>query len=413
MAKSRQKSRQREESRLADAYAASARSRRPPARAARGRGLPLLIGLAVAALLVSGAAWYLSPGPRGPETIKVGAVLPLTGPLAIFGEPERAALQMAVEDANAGGAGGGINGRRVELVIEDSRGTARDGVSAAQKVMLQQPAAVITSLTIISNATQQLLAEEKTPQVALSVHPTIAAQSPYTVRPYYGFDQEMRFLAGYLRGLGRRRVAVLWVMVPECEAAVDQILTPEFGDALVASESYAVTDTNVRPQLTKIAAAEPDAILVMDFGNLFGLILREAETLKVRDRIVGNIGLLTAPRIDAELLEGIAFSGPDFVIDNSPEYQRFAEDFRRRTSMEPTYDVLYTRHAFDLLVDVLRRSADGRGRVNVEALRDGLRNAGAHRGVTGTMNVTDGSAAVGLRMGVYRNGKIEPLTPGK
>jgi branched-chain amino acid transport system substrate-binding protein len=365
-------------------------------------------------LLAAGVAWYLTRTPPAPDAaIKIGAVLPLTGPLALFGEPERAALLQAVERANreTGGEGPGIRGRRIELIIEDSRGSARDGVSAVQKVLLQEPTAVITSLTIISNASQQILTEEKTPQIALSVHPTIAAQSEYTIRPYYGFEQEMKVLADYLKNKRAKKIGVLWVMVPECEAAIEKVLRPELGDAIVASESYNFTDTNLRPQLTKITASEPDAILVMDFGNLFGLILREAETLKVREKIIGNIGLLTAPPIDAKLLEGIVFAGPSFVIkdNSSPAYREFAADFERQTKTKPTYDVLYTRDAFDLLVKALRETAETDGKVNPDKLLYRLRNMGRHDGLTGPMEIYGGSATVGISLGVYRNGEVKPL----
>lgn len=363
------------------------------------------------------AAVLLLPGGRGRRDtgpIRVGAALPLTGPLALFGEPERAALLQAVESINGGdgGAESGVRGRRIELVIEDTAGSARDGVSAVQKLMLQEPAAVITSLTIVSNATQQILEEEKTPQIALSVHPTIADNHPYTVRPYYGFDQEMRVLAEYFRARGLKRIAVLWVLVPECEAAIDGVLRPavkQSGAEIVASESYNFTDTSVRPQLTKIGAASPEAVLVLDFGNLFGLILREAQSLGLRERVVGNIGLLTAPPIDQKLLEDVPFTGPSFVIENSPRYRQFADEFERRTGARPTYDALYTRDAFDILVRALREEANAGGPINTERLGQRLRNLGRHDGLTGTMEIRDGRASVGIRMGVYQGGSIRPL----
>jgi branched-chain amino acid transport system substrate-binding protein len=370
------------------------------------------------ALLVAAAAVVfrqLTLRPRGTGVIKVGVVLPLTGPLAFFGEPERAVLSQSTEALDRAGSGGeGASRRpRVQLLIEDSAGSARDGVSATQKVLLQEPAAVITSLTVVSNATQPLLSEQKTPQIALSVHPTLAGQSRYTFRPYYGFEQEMRVLADYLIANNRRRVGVLWVLVPECEAAINDVLGPrleESGGQVVASESYNFTDMNLRAQVAKIASSEPDAILVMDFGNLYGLILKEAENLGVRKLVIGNIGLLTAPQIDDALLEGVVFSGPSFVINNSPEYAKFAAEFEQRTKMKPTYDVLYTKDAFDLLVKALRETADADGRVDRDRLAERLRGMDAYKGVTGEMKINrNGNVEVGIGMGVYHDGKIQPL----
>ena len=381
--------------------------------AVRPRTIVVLLALLVAAATV--AFWQLTRAPRGVGVIKVGVVLPLTGPLAFFGEPERAVLLQSTEalDRAYSGGQGAARGPRVQLIIEDSAGSARDGVSATQKILLQEPTAVITSLTIVSNATQQLLSEQKTPQIALSVHPTLAGQSRYTFRPYYGFEQEMRVLADYLIANNRRRVGILWVLVPECEAAINDVLRPrleESGGLVVASESYNFTDMNLRAQLAKIASSEPDAILVMDFGNLYGLILKEAENLGIRKLVVGNIGLLTAPPIDDALLEGVVFSGPSFVINNSPEYAKFAAEFEQRTKMKPTYDVLYTKDAFDILMKALRETADAEGRVDRDRLAERLRAMNTYKGMTGEMKVNrNGNVEVEIGMGVYHDGKIQPL----
>ncbi len=388
----------------------------PPATRPRRAGV-LLLALFIAA--AAATYWYSTRSPRGPRVIKVGAVLPLTGPLAFFGEPERAVLLQSAEALNREASGGrNRDGRpHIQLLIEDSAGSARDGVSATQKILLQEPAAVITSLTIVSNATQQILSEQKTPQIALSVHAKLAAQSRYTLRPYYGFEQEMNVLADYLIANNRKRVGVLWVHVPECEVAIKDILTPrleELGGMVVASESYNFADTNLRAQLTKIAASEPEAILVLDFGNLYGLILKEAENLRIRELVVGNIGLLTAPPIDGALLEGVPFSGPSFVINNLPEYVRFTDEFERRTKMKPTYDVLYTKDAFDLLVKALRETTDSEGEIDHERLADRLRGMGSYKGMTGELKINaSGNAEVEIGMGVYREGKIQPLTEGR
>lgn len=381
--------------------------------ASRPRSAVILLALIIAA--ASAAYWYLTRRPRDVKAIKVGVVLPLTGPLAFFGEPEREVLLQSAEALKKADAGrqGTAHGPRVQLVIEDSAGSARDGVSATQKVLLQEPAAVITSLTIVSKATQQILSEQKVPQIALSVHPTLAEQSRYTFRPYYGFEQEMRTLADYLIANNRKRVGILWVLVPECEAAINDVLKPRLegaGGQVVASESYSFTEMNLRAQLAKIASSEPDAILVIDFGNLYGLILKEAENLGVRNLVVGNIGLLTAPPIDDALLEGVVFSGPSFVINNSPEYARFAAEFEQRTKTKPTYDVLYTKDAFDILTNALREVADAEGRVDPDRLAERLRGMGTYNGVTGAMKINrNGNVEVGIGMGVYHDGKIQPL----
>ena len=66
------------------------------------------------------------------DSIKVGVVLPLTGKLAKFGEIENKSFLMAVEEINAAG---GVNGKKIELIIEDTTGKPDVGRSAIEKLI--------------------------------------------------------------------------------------------------------------------------------------------------------------------------------------------------------------------------------------------------------------------------------------
>ena len=66
------------------------------------------------------------------QSIKVGVVLPITSVLAAYGTPYAEALRMAVEEANAAG---GVNGRQLELVLEDTQASNTVAINALNKVM--------------------------------------------------------------------------------------------------------------------------------------------------------------------------------------------------------------------------------------------------------------------------------------
>jgi branched-chain amino acid transport system substrate-binding protein len=245
-------------------------------------------------------------------------------------------------------------------------------------------------------------------QVALSVHPTIAQQSDYTIRPYYGFDDEVRVIADYLSEQGHERIAVLWVQVPECEAAIEGVLIPEIkgsGASLVASEPYEFGASSVRQQLTKINGANPDAVITMDFGNMMGVMLKEAQTLQMKDKLIGGIGLFYAPPIEPELLNGLLFAGPSFVIRGSKKYTEFADSFETESGERPSYDVLYTYDAFKLLIEALGEG----GRAPAELI-ESIIDMKEYEGVSGTMEIhPDGNISVDVIMGVYSEGKMTPL----
>jgi branched-chain amino acid transport system substrate-binding protein len=339
------------------------------------------------------------------KVIKIGAILPLTGSLAFFGGPEKDILHMALEELNNSG---GINGKKVELIMEDSKSTAKDGISAAQKILLQKPIAVITSMTIISNATQPIFKENKILQIALSVHPKIAEQSAYTIRPYYGFDDEIKVVSKYFQKKGLKNIGALWVMVPESESAINNILIPElnkFGGKLISSEPFNFGSLDVKEELLKIKKENPDSIFTIDFGNMMGIILKEAQNLDIRDKIVGGIAFFYAPPIEKDLLENVPFAGPTFVIENSEEYQEFSEKFKAKFGKETSYDVCYTYDAFNFLIETIRKSQAG----NIDLL-EAVKSIKTFTGISGRMEIQEnGNVSVSIRMGIYKDGKMVPL----
>jgi branched-chain amino acid transport system substrate-binding protein len=97
------------------------------------RKLSLFLVAVMAAGLMAAAAFAA-------ETVKVGVILPLTGKHAKFGEIEKQSFDMAVEEINAAG---GVNGKMIELLIEDTQGKPDVGRSAVEKLITQDKVVII------------------------------------------------------------------------------------------------------------------------------------------------------------------------------------------------------------------------------------------------------------------------------
>ena len=88
-----------------------------------------VIGIAV---IAGGIAIYLSQQKKEPEVIKIGAILPLTGPNAQWGIPPNRGAILAVEEVNSHG---GINGKKIVYISEDTQCEPQIGVSAFRKLI--------------------------------------------------------------------------------------------------------------------------------------------------------------------------------------------------------------------------------------------------------------------------------------
>src|SRR6266849_1498042 len=94
------------------------------------RKLLIFAGLA---LTVSLLVFFIQcDGNKNSNSVKIGAVLPLTGSAAQWGGPARDAALMAVEEVNSKG---GIKGKNIILEVEDDKCDPTTGVSAIQKIL--------------------------------------------------------------------------------------------------------------------------------------------------------------------------------------------------------------------------------------------------------------------------------------
>ena len=89
--------------------------------------LPMLAGIAILAFMI-----MMPMAASAADTIKVGIVLPVTGPQAKFGEIEKQSFDMALEEINGGG---GVKGKKLEFLIEDDTGRPEVGRSVVEKLI--------------------------------------------------------------------------------------------------------------------------------------------------------------------------------------------------------------------------------------------------------------------------------------
>jgi len=126
---------------------------------AMSRGV--LIGLAaIVVILVAAAVFFLTMQPKEAGTVKIGLIAPLTGSLAEHGLDMKQAALLAVEEINSKG---GILGKKVELVIEDTACKADLATAAVQKMITQDNVYAIVGeyCSTVTLAVQPTIMENK------------------------------------------------------------------------------------------------------------------------------------------------------------------------------------------------------------------------------------------------------------
>ena len=202
------------------------------------------------------------PEPAAAEPFRIGVMESLTGPGETYGTVAVQAKQLAVDEINAAG---GINGRPLELVVEDSKCNAQDSITAYRKLTDVDGIKIIlgTSCSGAMLGAAPLAEEDGVIMFSgLATNPDIAEAGDYIFRTSLNDILVGTDTGNALWADGVRKLATITESTDYAEG-VRRTTVEQFekrGGEVVAAEQYASDVTDFRSQLTKLVAAEPDAI---------------------------------------------------------------------------------------------------------------------------------------------------------
>jgi branched-chain amino acid transport system substrate-binding protein len=345
------------------------------------------------------------PQPGSRKSVTVGAILPLTGELASFGQGSSLAMALALEDLVAEKI---LDSGEVHLTVEDSRSSAKDGVAALRNLLQSRLDAVLAWSTFVSMPLIPIVTRENIPFIPLSVHPTIQNLDERVFRFYPGLEDEMFEIANYADRMGAKKVAIVFINTPELEVAIKNALTSalqEKGISLVAMEPHTFSTTDFRSIMANIASKKPDLLIVEDFGPLLSAMVEAARNAGL-ENLVGGLGFMGAPESARSKLRGLPFVAPAAIVRNSSAFRKIAERYKERSSgATVTYDVLFTYDAMTIL-----------GRAIAESRRSGatlmslLARNESFDGIVGRGGINQRAMKIPTAWGQFdETGQISPL----
>lgn len=287
------------------------------------------------------------------DKIRVGVILPLTGPLAYLGEEEKNAI-LLFEDLFPDLK------ENVEFVFEDSRGEVSHGVTAYHKLKRDGVNYFILSLTRVAEAIKPLLAENNDIGFALSIKPDIAMDNKFMFRAYWGLEEQIPYWINLFKKKGVNSVAALHASDPSVDIALRMFADScaYHGIAYLGKEDYGFDVTDIRPHFERVLARNPDVIIVEDFGFMFPSILQEAKVRGVSGKIIGGVTATYIPKDALDLADGMIFLGPSFYIDNTPDFQEVYELNMERFDQTISLSGVFAIKSAYLLINAIENVGD-------------------------------------------------------
>lgn len=319
----------------------------------------VLLVVVVAAVLVFAVLPFV--GQHSPNTVRVGALLPLSGDAAAYGNYTRDGMLVGLDKVNADLA---PTGHRLEIVFEDSRANPRDGVSAAQKlldvdrvvaIMDDSVSGVTLAVAPICNRAEVVLLSTG------ATSPSLSGISPYFFRIWNSDLEEGRFSATFVRNeLKPSRVAVLYINNEYGEGLrhVFSSALQSSNATLIASEPFPQGATDFRAQLVKVKAGNPEVIYLIAYPKEAKMVLKQAREAGVSAAWVGTVVMLEdeMPSLAKQLGYALYFPSPASPDPHDPALREFRERFRARYHREPP---VLADVGYDAIVLVGSAVADG------------------------------------------------------
>lgn len=268
------------------------------------------------------------------EPYRIGVMESVTGPGETYGNVAVQAKQMAVDEINAAG---GVNGRMIELIVEDEKCNAQDAITAYRKLTDVDGVKIIlgTSCSGAMLGAAPLAEEEGVVMFSgLATNPDIANAGDYIFRTSMSDAQVGIDTGNVLWADGVRTLATITEATDYAEG-VRRTSVEQFekrGGQIVGEERYASDVTDFRSQLTKLLNANPDGLHVAAQSEFTGgTIVKQARELGYEGPIYSDIVPIgtTALEIAGDAATGMKAITADLDPANS-KAQEVIANFRAR-----------------------------------------------------------------------------------
>ncbi|NLC32713.1 MAG: ABC transporter substrate-binding protein [Clostridiales bacterium] len=283
----------------------------------------------------------ITPAVMAEDTIKIGGIGVLSGPYAVYGLAVQKGVNLYVKELNANG---GINGKKVEVLWEDSRAEANDGVLAFNKLVDNDGVVAILGpvLTGVTKAVAEYAADINIPLITPSATAyEVTTDRANVFRTCFLDPFQAVQMARYAKDEGLSKVAVLYDNGNEYSKGLYEAFLAEcdvLGLDVVAVESAAYEDVDFKTQLTNVKNANPEAIFLPYYGAPAALILTQANDIGLDVRFLGADGIsdIVDSIPNKALLTNMTYSDHFSTQSDSPLVKGFVEAFKAEYNEEPS-----------------------------------------------------------------------------
>ena len=332
----------------------------------------------------------------GGDKVRIGVFMSLTGSTANFGISSTNGIKMAADEVNATG---GINGKQIEVLVQDDRSDASEAATIVTKFVTQDQVHAILGEVASSRsiAAAPIAQNAKIPMLTpSSTNPEVTKKGNFIFRSCFIDPVQGAAIAQFAaKTLGAKSAAIMVDRKNDYSTGLEKVINATFtrlGGKIVATQSYQEGDQDFNAQLTSLKGSNPEVIFIPGYYNDVGLIAKQARDKGITVPLLGGDGWDSTQlyAIGGSALNGCFFSNHYSPYDTDPKVQKFVNDYKARYNTLPDALAATAYDAAKIMFDAIKRSPSLDG----PAIRDALAATKDFPGVTGTVTFNENRDAV-------------------
>ena len=348
--------------------------------------------------LALAAACFLTLGSVTAETIRLGAILPLTGPGGLIGTQQQKGIQFALDHINAKG---GVRGNKIEVVFEDNQAKPDQSILSFNKLVdLQSLPVIFTAYSGPTLAMAPLATRKKVLLVNAGAQAdALAKASPYLINTLPTIGDEIAVLSRWLVKNGKKNAAILFENSAAGISGRDNYIThfKAAGGTIIAQEPTQFGQTDFRPALLKLAASKPEVMLV----SITAAPQQMAQQFKQLDLTFAVAG--TTFFQDPALIADPAAEGFLHTQLQSQSPPALAAEFKQKFNAEMEFFVRQYYNASNILFTALDKVLEEKKPITGENVRDAILKIKRFSGLVPVV-FNSNTASVPFDLNVIRGG---------
>ncbi len=333
------------------------------------------------AVLSTGAAGLFTGTALGADPIKVGILIPQSGPGGLFGPSCQNAAQLAVDEINAQG---GILGRPIAPIFADVGGPPSDATQAALKLWKGQK--VEAFIGMHDSAVRGALTNLFKGQVPY-IYTAVYEGNECSAGTYVIGETPPQQLKPVIPWIASKKGASKWYLIGndynwprDTNVAAKDYIT-QSGGSVVGEEYLPFTADNFDSNLARIKSSGADAVLITLVGGASVGFNRAFASFGLSDSVV-RLGTLieenTLAGIGAENSKNLFSASGYFANIDTPDARKFAADYSSRYGADAAALNSLGESCYEgvLFLQALAQNAGSLAIADIEKASEGTRYSG-------------------------------------